>query len=296
MSYTTVKLARVFINSLPKSGTHLLTKAIEMFGYQEHFTHDENFQDDPERETPIFLNYREAKKALQKAKISPKTEDIDQQICVGALTPLYVEKSILRHWLEVMSEGRYILGHIPYTPLLSEVLADLDYHHVFIIREPRAVVASSLPFILDTGNLPARHFLEEDFKQMSAEQRLDFILEGGYAPQAGVQVKSFAEIYRSMLAWRNQPNCLFMHFEDLVGEQGGGSLEKQTKVIQSIASHLGMPFDENIAAKAKEIYNPASRTFRTGKIDGWKSSMDKEIVERLVEYCEPLCKEVGYEI
>ncbi|NEQ11468.1 MAG: sulfotransferase domain-containing protein [Moorea sp. SIO4E2] len=294
MSYTKVKLGRVLINSLPKSGTHLLAKAIEIFGYQEHFTNGDNLKDDSDLETPIFFNYREVKKALQKEKSSQKTEAPNKQISVGALTPLYVDKSVFRHWLEVMSEGRYILGHIPQTPVLSEVLADLDYHHVFIIREPRSVVASSLPFILDTGKMPAKHFLENDFKQMSVEQRLDFILEGGYAPQAGVEIKSFAEVYRSMLAWRNEQNCLFLRFEDLVGEKGGGSLEQQIKVIKSIASHLGFPFDENIAAKSKEIYNPSSRTFRTGKIDGWKSSLDGKLVERLVEYCEPLCKEAGY--
>lgn len=293
MSYTKVKLGRVLINSLPKSGTHLLAKAIEIFGYQEHFTKGD-IKNDSELETPIFFNYREVKKALQKEESSQKTEAPNKQISVGALTPLYVDKSVFRHWLEVMSEGRYILGHIPQTPVLSEVLADLDYHHVFIIREPRSVVASSLPFILDTGKMPAKHFLENDFKQMSVEQRLDFILEGGYAPQAGVEIKSFAEVYRSMLAWRNEPNCLFIRFEDLVGEKGGGSLEQQIKVIKSMASHLGFPFDENIAAKSKEIYNPSSRTFRTGKIDGWKSSLDGKLVERLVAYCEPLCKEAGY--
>ena len=32
-----VKIDRILINSLPKSGTHLLAKAIEIFGYEEHF-------------------------------------------------------------------------------------------------------------------------------------------------------------------------------------------------------------------------------------------------------------------
>lgn len=294
MSY--FKLGRVLVNSLPKSGTHLLAKAIEIFGYQEHFSDRDNVRDDSEVETPIFLNYRHAKNALQKGKSSQKTEDPREQICVGALTPFYVDKSIFSHWLKVISRGRYIIGHIPQTPVLSEVLADLDYHHVFIIREPSAVVASTLPFILDTGKkMPSRHFLEDDFKQMSMTQRLNFILEGGYAPLAGVKIKSLAEVYRSMLAWRNEPNCLFVHFEDLIGEKGGGSQEKQKQILESIALHLGIPFDEKISGRSPEIYNPNARTFRIGKIDGWKSSLDTKSIERLTSYCQPLRQEAGYE-
>jgi hypothetical protein len=279
---------RVLINSLPKSGTHLLAKAIEVLGYQEHFENGSS------SDTPIFLNYREVKNALKNEKIS-ETEDAGEKISIGALTPCYVKASTFRHWLDIIPQKRYILGHIPWTPVLSPILGDLKYHYVFIIRDPRAVVASSMPFILDTGNMPAKHFLEDDFKLMSPMERLNFILEGGYAQKAGVEIKNFAEVYRSMLAWRNEPGCLFVRFEDLVGEQGGGSSDKQMDVIKNIASHLGIEFDAKISSQIEEIYNPSSRTFRMGKIDGWKNSLDAESLERLIEYCKPLCQEAGYE-
>lgn len=294
MLATQIKLGKVFINSLPKSGTHLLLNVMELLGYREHFK-DNNYSEHPEITPPIFFNYREVKKAL--AKINYNPEDTSEKISVGALTPLYVPASILRQWLDVITEGKYILGHIPWTPLLSQIIADLTYHHVFIIREPRAVVASTLAFILDTGSkMPARHFLENDFKQMSTLQRLKFILEGGYAPQAGVEIKSFAEVYRYMIAWQNEPNCLFVRFEDLIGEKGGGSYDKQRDTIKRIASYLGIPCDAQIEAKIKQIYDPSARTFRSGKIDGWKNSLDSESIELLNKYCQPLCQEAGYEI
>lgn len=295
MLTTKIKLGKVFINSLPKSGTHLLLNVMELLGYREHFK-DNNYSEHPEIKPPIFFNHREVKKAL--AKINYNPEDTSEKISVGALTPLYVPPSILRQWLDVIAEGKYILGHIPWTPLLSPILDDLSYHHVFIIREPRAVVASTLAFILDTGSkMPARHFLEDDFKQMSPLQRLKFILEGGYATQAGVEIKSFTEVYRSMIAWQNEPNCLFVRFEDLIGEKGGGSYEQQRDTIQRIASYLGIPCDHrNIDDKIKQIYDPSARTFRSGKIDGWKNSLDRESIELLNKYCQPLCQEAGYEI
>ncbi|MDE5110531.1 MAG: sulfotransferase domain-containing protein [Trichodesmium sp. St7_bin2_1] len=293
MPESKVKLDRILINSLPKSGTHLLAKAIEIFGYEEHFNPRSNL-DESEFKTPIFLNRREVLKGLKKENITPNTEELSTKISIGALTDLYVETSILKHWLDAIKPGKYILGHIPKTPLLSPLLEDINYHHVFIIRDPRAVVASSIPFFLDTGKMPAKHFLEADIKSMSSNERVNFILTGGFAKNAGVEIKGFAEVYRSMLAWRNEPSCLFLRFEDLVGGGGGGSYEKQQEIVKKIALHLGVSFDEEISVKLKEIYNPDSRTFRTGKIDGWKNSLDQEIIERLIEYCQPLCEEAGY--
>lgn len=173
---------------------------------------------------------------------------------------------------------------------------ELNYQQVFIIRDPRAVVVSLIPFVLDTGKMPGRHFLEDDFSLMSPTQHLDFILEGGYAVKAGVEIKNFAQVYRSMLAWRNEEGCLFIHFEDLVGEQGGGTKEKQEAVVNKICSYLDIPFDDTIISQLGEIYNPGARTFRTGKIDAWKSSMNAEDVEKLNIYCQPLCEEAGYTI
>jgi len=305
--------SRVLVNSLPKSGTHLLAKAIELFGYREHF--DEHNLDDPDRITPLFFNYREVKNALAK-----KREGLDhhyspspppacvrrigrgfavragqgQAVCVGTLTPVYADLPTFRQWLNAMAYGRYILGHVAWTPALASVLADLNYHHLFIIRDPRAVVASLISFILDTRGMPRRHFLEADFELMSATQRLTFILEGGYAPQAGVEVRGFIDVYRSMFAWHKEPNCLFVRFEDLVGPQGGGTLERQKEVVKRIASHLGRPFDEHISVGFQKVYSPSARTFRKGSIDSWKQALDAKSIERLNEYCQPLCQEAGY--
>ncbi len=296
----TVDRGRVLINSLPKSGTHLLVKSIEIFGYEEHFKSDGSF--DPITKNlnlnrPLLLNYGLAKKALAKEQsIVNPIEYATEKIGIGALTPCYVEPSILRSWLDTIQQGQYIVGHINWTPTLSNILADLHYHHVFIIRDPRAVIASMIPFVLETGSKSIRHFLEADFKPLSPLERLNFLLEGGYAPQADVKIENFATVYRSMLAWQNEPGCLFIRFEDLVGAKGGGSEEKQRDVIKNISAYLGISFDEEIDAKTKEIYDPSTRTFRTGKIDGWKSAMDAASIERLNEYCQPLCEDAGYQL
>ncbi|MBF0240764.1 MAG: sulfotransferase domain-containing protein, partial [SAR324 cluster bacterium] len=245
--------------------------------------------------TPRYFNYRESHKSLKIGKFDP--DAVEDNIGIGAFSPYYVNQVTFRFWLNNVQKGRYIQGHIPWTPGITPVITDLAYHHLVIIRDPRAVVASLLPFILDAWKTGmGSHFLEADFKTMSPIQRLNFILEGGYAPLAKVEIKSFAEVYRSMLAWRNQPNSLFMRFEDLVGEQGGGDIDQQKITVEKIASFLRIPFDKEVENRLKTVYDTSSRTFRTGKIDGWKTSMDSEIVDHLNKSCEALCNEAGYQL
>jgi hypothetical protein len=292
MKITHFQQSRVLVNSLPKSGTHLLTRAIEIFGYKEYSTHRgyiRRMLDSLGFSTPKYFNYRQAKDSLKKGKST------DNKIAIGAFTPYFVNQPTMRYWLNTVPYGQYIQGHIPFTPALTPIITELNYFHLVIIRDPRAVVASLIPFILNAQSTGMGvHFLANDFKAMSPMQRLHFVLEGGYASKAEVKVDSFIEVYRSMLAWHNEPNCLLVRFEDLVGEQGGGNTDKQKNVVTNIASYLDVKFDEDISSKLSQIYNPSARTFRIGKIDGWKNSMDLESIEYLTDYCKPLCSEAGY--
>ena len=279
---------RVLVNSLPKSGTFLLSRAIELFGYK-NYAEMEQVQD-----TPIYFNYYQAKESLRKESIIATTV-ADNNISVGSMSPIYVSPEHFRRWLSVVPSNDYIVGHISCSPALELVLAELNFSHVFIIRDPRAVLVSLLSFILNTRGMSKEHYLQEDFKLLSVEQRIDFILNGGYAKIADEQVISFIDIYRSMLAWREQKDCLLLRFEDLVGVQGGGSEERQQQAVKKIATHLQQDFDSPIVDSLKKIYNPAAPTFRVGNIDSWKSSLEAETIERLIDYCQPLCKEAGYE-
>jgi hypothetical protein len=282
--------ARVFINSLPKSGTHLLAKTVELFGYREHF----DTLDDPARVTPLFINYREVKDALARDQKSP-ARSADGAVAVGTLTPVYVSPDAFRVWLDAMLPGRYLLGHVMYSPSLRPLLAELKFRHLFILRDPRAVVVSLLDFILDARGMPRPHFLQADFREMNVQARLDFILDGGTAPRAGVTTQGFAEVYRALLKWESDSDCLVVRFEDLVGSQGGGDAERQRVAIERIAAHLGSRVDD-VAERMTTVFDPNSRTFRAGQIDGWKNELDADMLAHLNAYCAPLCQAAGYEV
>ncbi len=286
MVSSNVQRKRVFINAVPKAGTHLLARAVELFGYQEHFRGSLSINT-----VPIFLNYREATEKLQQELTDTDPQDDTDTIEVGTLASRSVSCLMLRRWIGAMAHGCYILGHIPYSRPFHHVLAELDYYHVCIIRDPRAVVASLIPFILNTGNMPKPHFLANDLRPMSPVQRVRFILEGGYAPHAGVTIRGINELYSSMLAWRQDPSCLVLRFEDLIGEQGAGTLQQQQEAMTRLAAHLNTSYDTQ---KRQDVYSSSSRTFRTGKIDGWKQSLDLECLQLVEDYCTPLCREAGY--
>ncbi|MFK5970139.1 MAG: hypothetical protein QM487_08500 [Candidatus Marithrix sp.] len=265
---------RVLVNSLPKGGPHLLMSTVEILGYEKYLPKTDKI--------PESLSNKNVKNALQNNKHIDKPE-----VTITPFAPLYVDKTTIRFWLDSVPDGQYISGHIPWTSALANVIADLDYRQILIIRDPRALIAA---IIFDPSVTP--RFLTNDFEAMSLSQRLTFMLNGGYAPKAKVTIKSFAEIYRSILAWQNDSNCLLIRFENLVDAPNGGQIEQQ--VVKNIASYLNL--DNIPTTRLTEIADPNAKTFKIDQIDKWKSIIESVSLERIMEYCEPLCQEAGYQI
>jgi hypothetical protein len=288
---------RLLINSLPKSGTHLLAKVAELCGYQEHFAGlSKELLAHPKKDSPpLFFNYREVKNtlALRKPK-EDQSKSPPNDILVGSITPIVADTDSFNNWLAKIAPEQYILGHIAYSANLSASLNTHNYRHLFIIRDPRSVISSLLSFITHTVSMPKPHFLEADFKTLSQQEQLTLLLEGGYAPLAKVQITPFNEVYSNMLNWQHDPHCLVTRFEDLIGARGGGSVEQQQHAVRHIVTHLGKTFKGKIERDFESIYSQNVRTFRKGSIDSWKQTLDDSSVKRLDSYCQPLCDAAGY--
>ena len=95
-----------------------------------------------------------------------------------------------------------------------------------------------------------------------------------------------------MLAW----GVCQIRFEDLVGPQGGGTIEQQHKAIEKISEYLNIPVSNRINSRLGEINDPFAQSFRIDQIDTWHSVVGAEIMERVKTYCPPLCYEAGDEI
>lgn len=239
---------------------------------------------------PPFFNYRQVQKHLsQRQKLTHENSKIN----IGTFFLQAVNISTMKNWLSYVEPGQYIRGHMPYSKVLSSILCESGFKHIFIIRDPRAVVASLIAFILDTKFEGNHHFLQQDLQALPQPQRLRFILEGGYASYAKVNIQPFINFCNEMFLWKEDPNCLFLKFEDLVGEKGGGDNHKQEQAMNQISSFLSI--DQHYAKdKLSSVYDPNSPTFRVGKIDSWKTAMKTEEIEYLEEYSHDLCCQMGY--
>jgi hypothetical protein len=143
--------------------------------------------------------------------------------------------------------------------------------------------------------MPKPHFLQADFETLSTMQQVELLLDGGYAPLAKVNITPFSEVYLNMLSWQNDPNCLAVRFEALIGEKGGGSSLQQYETVENIVNYLGYDFDSKVIDQIETIYNPKARTFRKGSIDSWKSALDSKTLQRIETYCAPICQIAGYQ-
>lgn len=268
----------VIANSMPRGGPFLLTSALQLLGYRKYAGADKFG-------TPPAFNYQEALKALQGRPGQPG----EGMVGVSPFAPCYVEQGRMREWLGVLAGDEYIMAHLPWSAALPAALQGLSCRHLAIIRDPRSLLLSLL---FDTHPMP--RFLIEPLAGLPHDEQLNFMLAGGTVPGSDMTLTGFAEAYRSMSAWLDNPDCLVVRFENLIGPKGGGSVERQQAELKKMASYLDLDIDVQIYDSLDTIDDASLTVCRNGYKDNWESVVSKEIIERIAADCEPLALEAGY--
>lgn len=96
------------------------------------------------------------------------------------------------------------------------------------------------------------------------------------------------------LPWLDFPNVASLSFEELIGAAGGGREADQLRLIWSIQLKLQAPGSP--AAIAATLFNPASATFRSGQIGGFRKEMAATDIARFVEHNQDLLSTLGYPV
>jgi hypothetical protein len=103
------------------------------------------------------------------------------------------------------------------------------------------------------------------------------------------------ELYNSFMPWVFNDKFLSIRFEDLVGPNGGGTLESQQKTIYEIADFIGVRVDEKrITDVVNDIFG-GTPTFNEGQIDGWKKYFTDEHKKAFKKVAGRLLIDLGYE-
>ncbi|HEX2092449.1 MAG TPA: hypothetical protein VHG28_08605 [Longimicrobiaceae bacterium] len=156
---------------------------------------------------------------------------------------------------------------------------------VYCYRDPRAQLVSMVRFLAES-ELIARHAWAQVYRPIlrslgSMDRMLSFAISESSLP--------FRDAYRENRWLLYHPRVLKLRFEDLVGEEGGGSKLSQAAAIERWAKFLAVDVP---AEELTEGLFGGTPTFNTGRVDSWRDvfkehhrkAFDREFGDVLEEY------------
>jgi hypothetical protein len=268
----------IFVNTIPHSGTHLVTSILDQLDY---------------RHTRLFIKFYSKKpyyRRWQKASINWRTSTeignylrfySNREVFVSVSSPRIAKAGVVDNLLSKVKGGEYVIGHMPYSKEGEYIVGKSINKTITIIRDPRDMILSMLSHISTRPTHMAHSYL---FKVLSTDSERIEAIVCGYDNQYG-HLTGALNMYNSMLKWKGQSHNITLKFEDLVGEKGGGQKELQFNEINRIVKHLDLDNtvdDNDIVNIGLNAFGKTS-TFRNGLIGKWKdafNSKDKEMVKK----------------
>ena len=282
------KYLPMFVNSIPHSGTHLVSSILDGLGYR----HDELRN--------RFYSHRPYYRRWQRTGINWRTatdlknyfHPFSESVLVGVTSPRRARVPVLRGLLSRPRSGTYVIGHLPYSEAAEAIVASTVVRTITIVRDPRDMALSMLSHV---SSRPAHHAYEHLINTLKSDtERLECILFG-YVAESG-SLLGINEIYRSMLNWSKDDSNLLIRFEDLVGAKGGGDDAQMVETIRSIVEHVRSELEGPLPDLSTLGANAFGKTttFRAGQLGKWREAFDAETKALYRENCKDLLLELGY--
>ncbi|MGN6378218.1 MAG: sulfotransferase domain-containing protein [Gaiellales bacterium] len=255
---------RVIANGIPKGGTHLLTTLLE---------------------------------AYPKMRFSGRTDTLSNYRTTPMSRPTFDHSDVdwqrLRQTLDRVPQGQFLMAHFPHAPGLGELMREMGFRHVLIIRDPRDVAVSDAAYMTSYH----RHTHHEHFAALpDRDAAIMQVITGFRNPDGTVALESIGERAANYAAWLDDPDIMVCRFEDLVGSGGGGNGEAQLEVVESVARHIQRPLsDTQLHSVADRVWSPRSHTFRSGRIGGWRDVLTDEHRAAVKDVAGDLLVRLGYE-
>jgi hypothetical protein len=260
-SQTAPACSGVFINTIPKSGTHLLIKLLELLGYTRRTdmllnSHLGDFwpycaPDEILSETGQFVNASYLG-GTWASRISPE----------NLFSIINTNLSSL-HWPE------FFAGHHLFLEATAAALAERRIRMLIIFRDPRSVAVSHAHWVMASEGHPLQRY----YASLTPEQRVASSFTGFSASLEGCPggVLPLMRRYRNMANWLDYKWAYAVRYRELVGKAGGGTDEEQYETIKKILAWLPpIEAEQDIASLAERLFGGTS-TFRKGTIDAWKN-------------------------
>lgn len=235
---------RIFVNSLPKAGTHLLMSMLET--------------------VPGIMNSR---LHVQTRSIGTRTAD-----------GLEYDPIKLGKQLASIRNGQVVSAHFPFATGLDRAISEAGFRSLNLVRSPRDMLVSRYFYIKGLRRHRLNAHLTEHYPDKKS--MLMALIEGPKAGEDNIdgRFRPYADLFRVNSGWLSAKDVLTVRYEDLVGGRGGGSDERQLSALSEIAQHLGLPTTGiDIQNSWKNIEHRGTATLRKGRIGDWVNHFDREI-------------------
>jgi sulfotransferase 6B1 len=255
---------RTIANGIPKAGIHLLSSLL--------------------RKLPRMM-FSGVHHALNDFSVSPG---------IGPEQIPDVDLERLERALSAVNLGQFMTAHFPAQPKVQQLLKDLGYKTVLMVRDPRDIVVSHTFYVT---RLP-RHFLFERYNTVYStdEERLLVSITGFGKDEYGPAQESIGARIAKYMGWLDDPDACLCRFESLVGASGGGTAAVQRREIAAIAAHVGRPLtDRQLQRIASKVWSTRAATFRKGKIGDWQDHFNDEHKAAFKEVAGQVLIDLGYE-
>ncbi|RMH61702.1 MAG: glycosyltransferase, partial [Calditrichaeota bacterium] len=224
----------LLVNSLPKAGTNLLTKALRMMpGITE---------------TSLHFGNSTQNTSGQKGATLP----------IGVDMPKPYSLEAFRRQLNALPEHSFLSAHIPYTETAARVLREQGIPILLMLRDPADVALSHATYVTKTPEHPLHAY----YQTLSEDARILFSITGGRAND--VTLLSLEERLQSIVRWMDEPNVTVIRFEELVGARGGGDDAAQRETLKKIARTIGVDADDSVLNDIQHQLFGGTGTFNKG--------------------------------
>jgi len=261
----------VFINSLPKSGTNLVSRAFDLAGY--------SYGKLGIASSLLIGNHYLLRQLLRRSFFER------DPLIVGLEVQVPLRRNWLRSRLGRLSDRTYVTGHANHSAGLGSILREHDIRTVQVIRDPRDAIVSHAHYVKKSSD----HFLHPAFAALPLWDRITMILDGGRLN--GFDVAPYTTALARADGWIGQADVFVVRFEQIVGAAGGGSDDRQSATFRDLGAFLGRPFDlANIQAN---LFG-TSHTFRRGMVSAARHELTAAQFEILNFRLGNFCTKWGY--
>lgn len=258
----------VLINSIPKAGTNMLAKLLDIAGYQEigHI----------------------GRKVVSRNRLYQLVDKIDifsSKWTLGIDYPTQHGSFAARALLSSLTEASYITAHVPFDDDIEAVLEKQHCVSICVIRDPRAIVSSFIRYAEKQSAHPAHKAI----KSMNVVEAVKYVVDGDHVSG----LNTLAMRCKDIEEWNGCGNVSQIRYEDLIGERGGGDENIKSEKIALLCKMLQID-DEKRAMIDAGLYGGGRSTFDRGKIYGWKEHLPAEGVDYIERHAGEYLALWGY--